>query len=157
MSPLTTILVNLYGEEFRQDFTEHFALLREINNYYRRKRSEINEFSKIEFVQLAKSLRNKYKDINCYFNDDVYWSYSQWFKNVFLEDYDKALTEVFLKEQDIPSDRELCILRLAREAAYKYIDIDTIYKFFTAYNIDANERTIFWTEFTYHKLKTFNN
>lgn len=144
--PLINILINLYGEDFREDFEEHLALLKEINDYHRRKRAEIDEISKIEFVYLAESLDNIYGDIRCYFDDTPYWSYSEWFKEVFLEDYNNALIEV--EQQTIPSNRELCILRLAREARYKNINPETINKFCREYLIDSEEYTMFWVEYS---------
>lgn len=146
MSVLTNILINLYGEDFREDFEDHLALLKEINIYYRRKRTKIDEVSKVEFLYLADRLRCNYSDISIYLNDDCYWSYSQWFKETFIEDYDKALTEVE-QQQTIPSDRELCILRLAREAAYKNIAYKTMFKFCREYLANAEEYTLFWVEY----------
>ena len=77
-----------------------------------------------------------------------YWTYNDWFKEVFITDYNLALKEV---EQTIPSDRELCILRLAREAANKYIDTPYLFKFCREYLIDSAETTIFWTEYYFTK------
>lgn len=143
--PLINILISLYGEEFREDFEEHLELLKEINYYNKRKRIDIEEQAKFDFLYLADTLRNKYSDISIYLNDDEYWYYSKWFKEVFVEDYDKALIEV--EQQTIPSNRELCILRLAREAKYKKINIETIHKFCREYLINTEEYTIFWLEY----------
>ena len=140
---LTNILINLYGEEFRRDFDEHLELLKEINTYYRRKRANIEEEAKNDF--LVDKLYYKYCNIFAYLDDDCYWSYSEWFKEVFLEDYDKALIEV--EQQTIPSDRELCILRIAREATYKKIDIETINKFCGEYLNNTEECVMFWIEY----------
>ena len=144
MSPLINILISLYGEEFREDFEEHLTLLKEINSYRYYKRMTIEYQCIIDFDNLREELLDKYSNISAYFNDDVYWSYSEWFKEVFVEDYDKALIEV---EPTIPSDRELCILHLAREARYKNITLETIYKFCREYLIDSEEYTIFWNEY----------
>lgn len=138
---LMNILTNLYGESICEDLEEHIALLKEINNYNRRKRIAIEQQSKIDFINLANILRKKYPDICCYFNDNTYWD-SEWFN----KDYDKALIEVE-QQQPIPSDRELCILRLAREAKYKGISLETIFRFCKEYLIDGNEYTIFWVEY----------
>lgn len=145
MSILNNILINLYGEEFREDFEEHLELLKEINEYYRRKRAEIEEVSKVEFLHLANVLRYKYSDIFAYLDDNRYWSYSEWFKEVFIEDYDKALIEV--EQQTIPSDREICLLRIAREANYKNITLETIHKFCKEYIINNEEYIMFWLEY----------
>ncbi len=134
--PLINILINIYGEGLREDFEEHLALLKEINNYLKRKRIDIEQQAKFDFLYLADTLYHKYSD-NCdYFDDNYYyWPYSKWFKEVFIEDYNKALIEV--EQQTIPSNRELCILRLAREAKYKKITLKTINKFCGEYLIDA--------------------
>lgn len=142
MSPLMNILVNLYGESFYEDFEEHLELLKEINNYRRRKRIDIEQQAKFDFLDLGNTLYIKYQDDS---DDDIYWSYSDWFGKVFVEDYNKALIEV--EEQTIPSNRELCICRLAREAKYKKIPLETIYKFCREYLIDAEEYTTFWLEY----------
>ena len=142
--PLINILISLYGEEFREDFEEHLELLKQINSYRHYKRMTIEYQCIIDFDNLREELSDKYSNISAYFNDDVYWSYSEWFKEVFIEDYDKALIEV---EPTISSDRELCILRLAREAKYKNITLETIYKFCREYLIDSEEYTIFWNEY----------
>lgn len=154
--PLMNILISLYGEEFREDFEEHLALLKEINNYHTRKRIDIEQQSKFEFLYLADTLRHKYQDIYCYFNDeDAYWPYSEWFKEVFIKDYDKALIEV--ERQYIPSNRKLCIFRLAREANYKNITLETIYKFCREYLINTEEYAIFWNEYYNTKIILNNN
>lgn len=147
MSALTDILINLYGEEFREDFEEHLALLKEINIYYRRKRAKIELQSIEDYYNLQVYLVDIYSGPD--YDDDVmyYVSYSEWFKEVFLEEYDRALTEVFLKEQNTYSDRELCILRLAREAAYKNIADKTMFKFCREYLANAEEYTLFWVEY----------
>lgn len=142
--PLIAILISLYGEDFREDFEEHIALLKEINIYYKIKRIDIEQQSKFDFLYLADILRMKYQDVCCYSNDDAYWSYHQWFEEVFIEDYDNALIEI---EQKVHSDRELCILRLAREAKYKNITIKTIHKFCREYLINSEEYSIFWNEY----------
>lgn len=141
--PLINILINLYGEELCEDFEEHLILLKEINDYHRRKRIDIEQQAKFDFLYLADMLYHKYSDDCDYFNDDFYWSYSQWFKEVFIEDYNKALIEI----ENIPSNRELYILRLAREAKYKNITLEIINKFCGEYLINAEEYTIFWLEY----------
>lgn len=150
--PLINILISLYGEGFRKDFEEHLELLKDINNYYRRKRAEIEEDALVEFKNItwwnnADYVNEDYEnDANSYLK---LFSYSMWFKEVFIEDYNNALIEV--EEQTIPSNRELCILRIAREAVYKYVDVDNLYKFCREYLIDTNEYSIFWNEYYYCK------
>ena len=143
--PLINILINLYGEEFREDFNEHLELLKEINIYNRRKRIGIENQSKFDFLYLADTLRRKHPDISAYYHDDDCYWYSEWFKSVFLEDYNKALIEV--ERQTIPSDRELAILRLAREAKYKKITLETINKFCGEYLNSSEEYLMFWIEY----------
>lgn len=151
MSPLTNILISLYGKDFYEDFEEHLALLKEINDYRRHKRAEIEEQSKVEFVELANRLRRKYSDICLYFNDAEDWSYFEWFEEIFIKDYDKALIEV--EEQNIPSDRELCILRLAREAAHKDVIISYLLKFCREYLTNNTEYSIFWAEYYFTNIQ----
>lgn len=142
------ILINLYGEEFREDFDEHLALLKEINDYHRRKRADIEKEALNDWINNNIILREAMATIS---EDDssTYYFYSTWFKNVFITDYNLALKEV--EQQTIPSDRELCILRLAREAVYKYVDADNLYKFCKEYLIDITEYSIFWNEYYYCK------
>lgn len=143
--PLINILISLYGEDFREDFEEHLALLKWINSYRLYKHMAIERQCIEDFDNLSKELRNKYCGNN-YNDDDCYWSYSEWFKEVFIKDYDKALIEV--EQQTIPSNRELCILRLAREAKYKKISFETICKFCREYLVSAEEYTMFFVEYT---------
>lgn len=141
---LTKILISLYGEDFREDFKEHLALLKEINNYYRRKRADIEKESLNDWINDI--ILQEEMDIISF---EDYWNYNDWFKEVFITDYNLALKEV--EQQTTPSDRELCILRLAREAANKYIDIPYLFKFCREYLIDSAETTIFWTEYYFTK------
>lgn len=142
--PLINILINLYGEDFHEDFEEHLALLKEINNYYRRKRANIEEESLncwYDYIISSEESHTMYENNF----EPYYWSYSQWFKEVFIEDYNKALIEV--EQQTVPSNRELCILRLAREARYKNVTLETIYKFCREYLINTEEYSMFWNEY----------
>ena len=153
MSPLTEILVNLYGEDFRIDFEEHLALLKEINVYNRRKRAEIELQSIEDYYNLKVDLLDIYSGPHYDYDVMYFPSYFGWFKDVFIEDYDRALMEIFLK--DIPSDRELCILRLAREAAYKNIANKTMSKFCREYLTNAEEYTLFWPEYYNTRIDMF--
>lgn len=137
MSILNNILINLYGEEFRRDFEEHLALLREINEYYRIKRKRIEEDALKAFKNII-----LWNNVN-YENNEVYYAtYKEWFEEIFIIDYDKAVEEV-----NNIDNRQLCLLRIAREAAYRKTSVNTIFKFFKAYDISNTERVIFWMEY----------
>lgn len=136
MSIFNNILINLYGEEFRRDFEEHLALLREINEYYRRKRKRIEEDALKAFKDII-----WWNNVN-YENHEIYYNtYNEWFKEIFIADYDKAIKEIDINH------REICLLRIAREAAYRKTNTDTIFRFFKAYDISNTERVIFWMEY----------
>lgn len=148
MREITEQLCNKFGAETVKYFCEHRYLLQFLDNDVidnctkeaecKQAWEDFNRIIEREWAYVP-------SDGGMYSQEHGFFNEGYWFDR-FLLDYEKAAEEAM----NIPSDRELCILRIAREAVYKRIPRRLCPEFVKAYLHTPIEETIFWTEYYIH-------
>lgn len=129
---LLNILRVLYGNNIVEDIVEHKELLEEIERLY--DYDYDYDYNLIEYP----SEEDMWKE------HEAILSVTQ---EQYEKDYDKALEEL---NEELPSDRELCLLRLAREAARKEVGFCILNDFVREYKLTCEEQVAFYNEYYTH-------